>query len=78
MLRIVGCVPCYQMQNYRYFYAVLHLLFSAFFTGLRESHISRKVAKTKDFYIFARCSKHTVSTCELWLNWSTAQTCSTS
>ena len=62
MLRIVGCVPCYQMQNYRYFYAVLHLLFSAFFTGSREGHISRKMAKTKDFYIFARCSKQTVST----------------
>lgn len=66
MLRIVGRVPCYQMQNYGYFYAVLHLIFSAFFTGLREGHISRKVAKTKDFYIFARCSKQTVSTCGIF------------
>ena len=53
------------MQNYRYLDSVHNLLFSSLFTCRCETHISRKVPKTKDFYEFTRCRQHTVST---WLD----------
>ena len=69
-----SCVHSYQMQNYRYLDSVHNLLFSSLFTCRCETHISRKVPKTKDFYEFTRCRQHTVSTCPVIGNISTART----
>ena len=69
-----SCVHSYQMQNYRYLDSVHNLLFSSLFTCRCETHISRKVPKTKDFYEFTRCRQHTVSTWTVCPNWSTGLT----
>ena len=63
MLISSECVSSYQMQYYRHFNAVHNLLFLALFACWCETHIPRKVPKTKDFYEFTRCRQHTVSTC---------------
>lgn len=74
MLISSECVSSYQMQYYRHFNAVHNLLFLALFACGCETHIPRKVPKTKDFYEFTRCRQHTTSTCVLCGNISVVET----
>ena len=63
MLHQLLCVYSYHMQNYRHLYAIHNLFFSSLFSCRCETHIPRKMPKTKDFYEFTRCRQQTVSTC---------------
>lgn len=62
MLHQLLCVYSYHMQNYRHLYAIHNLFFSSLFSCRCETHIPRKMPKTKDFYEFTRCRQQTVST----------------